>query len=77
MAVTFVEMGLLPAGQRPHSYDPGRFWSGDDLELAAGFRLGGEIEVALPPPDAASAALAARTDRRRRFRRLSRVRRSR
>jgi len=35
--------------RRPNWYDPGRFWSGDDLELAVGFRLGGEIEVALPP----------------------------
>ena len=77
VAVTFVEMGLLPPGRRPHSYDPGRFWSGDDLKLAAGFRLGGEIEVALPPPDAASAALVARTNGRRRFRRLSPVSRSR
>lgn len=50
VALTYAEMGLLPAGQRPHSYDPGRFWSGDDphLDLAAGFRLGGEIEVTLP-----------------------------
>ena len=77
VAVTFAEMGLLPAGQRPHSYDPGRFWSGDDLQLAAGFRLGGEIEVTLPAPTSASAALAARTGGRRRFPRLSRVGRSR
>ncbi len=68
VAVTFAEMGLLPSGQRPHSYDPGRFWSGDDLELAPGFRLGGEIEVALPPAVAdrprpwPSGRLAAATD---------------
>jgi hypothetical protein len=48
VAVTFEEMGLLPAQHRPNWYDPGRFWSGDDLDLAPGFRLGGEIEVALP-----------------------------
>ena len=63
-------MGLLPSGQRPHSYDPGRFWSGDDLELAAGFRLGGEIEVVLPPADeAGERGSAERPARRRRFRR--------
>ncbi len=49
VAVTYEEMGLLPVARRPNWYDPGRFWSGDDLELADGFRLGGEIEVALPP----------------------------
>ncbi|MHA6782365.1 hypothetical protein ACVGOW_15450 [Pseudonocardia saturnea] len=49
VALTYEEMGLLPRDRRPNWYDPGRFWSGDDLELAAGFRLGGEIGVALPP----------------------------
>jgi hypothetical protein len=50
VAVTYEAMGLL-AGQRlPNWYDPGRFWSGDDLGLAPGFRLGGEIAVTLPPP---------------------------
>ena len=50
MAVTFTEMGLLADDHhRPSWYDPGRFWSGDDLDLAPGFALGGEIEVALPP----------------------------
>ena len=48
VALTYEEMGLLPRDRRPNWYDPGRFWSGDDLELAAGFRLGGEIGVALP-----------------------------
>ena len=49
VALTYEEMGLLPRGRRPNWYDPGRFWSGDDLELTAGFRLGGELGVALPP----------------------------
>ena len=49
VAATFVEMGLLVDDHRPSWYDPGRFWSGDDLELAPGFALGGEIEVVLPP----------------------------
>ena len=51
VAVTYEEMGLLPEHHRPSWYDPGRFWSGDDLHLTAGFRLGGEIEVTVPPPD--------------------------
>lgn len=48
VAVTYEEMGLLPR-RRPNWYDPGRFWSGDDLELTEGFTLGGEIAVSLPP----------------------------
>ncbi|MCX4388330.1 hypothetical protein OG777_15510 [Micromonospora peucetia] len=49
VAVTYEAMGLLPAGRRPNWYDPGRFWSGDDLGLAGGARLGSEIEVHTPP----------------------------
>ncbi|GAB2933974.1 hypothetical protein GCM10027203_38150 [Nonomuraea fastidiosa] len=45
VAVTYEEMGLLPAGRRPNWYDPGKFWSGDDLELLLGRRLGNEITV--------------------------------
>jgi hypothetical protein len=48
VAVTYEAMGLLPSGRRPNWYDPGRFWSGDDLRLAAGHRLGVEIAVELP-----------------------------
>ncbi|MFI0795267.1 hypothetical protein ACH4OY_21685 [Micromonospora rubida] len=48
VAVTYEAMGLLPAGRRPNWYDPGRFWSGDDLGLAAGAQLGAEIEVHIP-----------------------------
>jgi hypothetical protein len=44
VAVTYEEMGLLPK-RRPNWYDPGRFWSGDDLELLNGAKLGAEIEV--------------------------------
>ncbi|MFI6257192.1 hypothetical protein [Micromonospora zamorensis] len=49
VAVTYEAMGLLPAGRRPNWYDPGRFWSGDDLGLANDARLGSEIEVRVPP----------------------------
>ena len=45
LAVTYEAMGLLPAGRRANWYDPGRFWSGDDLRLLAGHRLAGEIAV--------------------------------
>jgi hypothetical protein len=47
VAVTYEEMGLL-RGHQPNWYDPGRFWSGDDLELAHGARLGAEIAVDIP-----------------------------
>jgi hypothetical protein len=45
VAVTYQEMGLLARGRQPSWYDPGRFWSGDDLELCDGYRLGEEIAV--------------------------------
>ena len=45
VAVTMQHMGLLP-DKRPMSwYDPGKFWSGDRIALAAPFALGGEIAV--------------------------------
>jgi hypothetical protein len=50
VAVTYEEMGLLTGEHSPSWYDPGRFWSGDGLDLAAGFTLGGEVRVALPAP---------------------------
>jgi hypothetical protein len=49
VAVTYQAMGLLPKGRRPNWFDPGRFWSGDDLELETGAVLGGEISVSVPP----------------------------
>ena len=48
VALTYEAMGLLPRDRRPNWYDPGRFWSGDDLELAGGAALGDEIAVRLP-----------------------------
>jgi hypothetical protein len=51
VAATYQAMGLLPDRHRPHWYDPGRFWSGDELPLAEGFTLGGEIDVAVPAAD--------------------------
>jgi hypothetical protein len=48
VAVTYEEMGLLPGDKQPSWYDPGRFWSGDDLELCEGYELGDEIAVDVP-----------------------------
>jgi hypothetical protein len=48
LAITYQAMGLLTARHRSNWYDAGRFWSGDDLKLAGGFRLGGEIAVQIP-----------------------------
>src|SRR5947207_14666679 len=49
VAVTYQAMGLLPDGRRSNWYDAGRFWSGDDLNLPTGARLGDEIAVQIPP----------------------------
>ena len=55
VATTYQYMGLLP-NERPASwYDPGRFWSGDSLELVPPFKLGGEIAVTVPGPAEATA----------------------
>lgn len=56
LAVTYQAMELLPGGRPPGWYDPGRFWSGDHLGLSAGYRLGGEIAVHIPPGGAALAS---------------------
>jgi hypothetical protein len=45
VAVTYQHMGLLPAKRPASWYDPGRFWSGDRIELVPPFALGGEIPV--------------------------------
>jgi hypothetical protein len=46
VAMTYQAMGLLPAERSPSWYDPGRFWSGDELHLIDA-RLGAEISVNL------------------------------
>jgi hypothetical protein len=45
VAITYEAMGLLTPRRRPSWYDPGRFWSGDELVLAGGSVLGEEIAV--------------------------------
>jgi hypothetical protein len=46
VATTYQHMGLLPAWRPASWYDPGKFWSGDDIGLVAPFSLGGEVAVA-------------------------------
>jgi hypothetical protein len=45
VAATYQHMGLLPHRRPASWYDPGRFWSGDRIELVAPFALGGEVAV--------------------------------
>jgi hypothetical protein len=45
VATTYQRMGLLPSRRPASWYDPGRFWSGDRVELVAPFSLAGEVAV--------------------------------
>ena len=45
VATTYQHMGLLPKRRPASWYDPGRFWSGDRIDLVEPFALGGEIPV--------------------------------
>ena len=45
LAITFRRMGLLDPKRPANWYDPGKFWSGDHLELEGGATLGGELHV--------------------------------
>jgi hypothetical protein len=46
VATTFQHMGLLPKKRPASWYDPGKFWSGDHVDLVPPFRLTGEVAVA-------------------------------
>jgi hypothetical protein len=48
VASTYQSMGLLGDERPANYYDPGSFWSGDELALSGGARLGDEVEVAVP-----------------------------
>ena len=53
VATTYERMGMLESRRPANWYDPGKFWSGDRLQLV-GASLGPEIEVTdipSPPPD--------------------------
>jgi hypothetical protein len=45
VATTYQHMGLLPSHRPASWYDPGRFWSGDQLQLVSPFALSNEIGV--------------------------------
>ncbi len=45
VATTYQAMGLLPRRRPASWYDPGRFWSGDRIELVEPFALRAEISV--------------------------------
>jgi hypothetical protein len=45
VATTYQQMGLLPRRRPASWYDPGRFWSGDRIELVPPFALAPEVAV--------------------------------
>jgi hypothetical protein len=45
VATTYQHMGLLPSRRPASWYDPGRFWSGDRIDMVPPFALGAEIAV--------------------------------
>jgi len=45
LATTYQHMGVLGKRRLPSWYDPGKFWSGDRIEMAEGFSLGEEIAI--------------------------------
>lgn len=50
LAITYRRMGLLDARKPANWFDPGKFWSGDRLDLEDGASLGAEIAVSPPSP---------------------------
>jgi hypothetical protein len=46
VATTFQNMGLLPQRRPASWYDPGKFWSGDRIDLVEPFSLSPEVAVA-------------------------------
>ena len=49
LARTYQAMGVLGPERPSAFYDPGSFWSGDDLRLQPGWYLGEEVSVDVPP----------------------------
>jgi hypothetical protein len=45
VAATYQAMGILPDKRPASFYDPGAFWSGDQIELVEPYARGGEIPV--------------------------------
>jgi hypothetical protein len=50
LAITYARMGLLASTAPANWFDPGRFWSGDRLELTDGASLGPEVAVTVHEP---------------------------
>lgn len=48
VAITYEEMGLINTEKRENFFDPGSFWSGDELSLTPGYELSKEISVLRP-----------------------------
>ncbi len=48
VATTYQHMGLLPHRRPASWYDPGRFWSGDRIELVPPLALAAEVAVRSP-----------------------------
>lgn len=48
VAITYEEMGLINTEKRENFFDPGSFWSGDELTLTPGYELSKEISVLRP-----------------------------
>jgi hypothetical protein len=48
VAGTYQAMGLLTGDRPTNYYDPGKFWSGDALQLVGEAHLGAEIRVNVP-----------------------------
>jgi hypothetical protein len=45
VATTYQHMGLLPRRRPASWYDPGKFWSGDRIDLVAPFALQAEVAI--------------------------------
>jgi hypothetical protein len=58
VATSYQDMGLLPAHKRATWYDPGKFWSGDELGLLGDYTLSGEIPIDIPGEAPKTAARA-------------------
>jgi hypothetical protein len=50
VATSYQHMGLLPKRRPASWYDPGKFWSGDRIDLVPPFSLGQEIAVRYSSP---------------------------
>jgi hypothetical protein len=67
VAKTYSEMGLLAEARPENWYDPGRFWSGDKLELTGDAVLRREVRVIVPPLPGEEGASAEESSRLRRL----------